>query len=269
VNSEFVNADLRILVGELKPHALLQYAGLSDLVFPELASEASMRAHFYDRQGMGPDNLRAERIDVAKSFDNVYVLGLVFDAELRPAALNLGDVEGCLRTLEPIVNQLYSKQVTKRSDILVMSAGGAPYDATLAGAVEALPAALNALKKDGALIVAAECGGGHGGGQFYDWASEHKEPRYLESRLRHRFSYDGFKASFLARTLLSHRMYLVSTIPDHYIEHVFGVRPSPTVNAALQTAQRAHGSDSSISVIPNASRVITLPVLSVPQKPAS
>jgi nickel-dependent lactate racemase len=122
--------------------------------------------------------------------------------------------------------------------------------------VEAFPTGLNAVKKEGVLIVAAECGDGHGGGQFYEWSAEHKEPRYLESRLRHRFSYDGFKASFLGRILQTHRVYLVSTIPDHYVENVFGMRPAATVNAALQTAQRTHGSDSTISVIPNACRAV-------------
>jgi nickel-dependent lactate racemase len=136
-----------------------------------------------------------------------------------------------------------------------MSVGGTPFDATLARAVETFPAGINVVKRDGVLVVAAECGEGHGGTQFYEWSAEHKEPRYLESRLRHRFSYDGFKASFLERILQTHRVYLVSTIPDHFVENVFGMRPAVTVNAALQTAQRAHGSDSTISVIPNASRV--------------
>jgi nickel-dependent lactate racemase len=182
------------------------------------------------------------------------MLGLALDGESRPTTIKFDETEACLGALEPTVNELYSKQVTKRADILVMSVGGTPFDATLARAVESFPTALNALKKGGALIVAAECGGGHGGGQFYEWSADHKEPRYLDSRLRHRFSYDGFKASYLARILQAHRVYLVSTIPDHYVENVFGMRPAATVNAALQSAQRAHGSDSTISVIPNACR---------------
>jgi nickel-dependent lactate racemase len=183
------------------------------------------------------------------------MLGLVLDAALCPSAIAFDEIDGCLGSLEPIVNEQYSKLITKRADIVVMSAGGAPFDATLARAVETFPAGINAVKKEGVLIVAAECGEGHGGTQFYEWSAERKEPRYLESRLRHRFSYDGFKASFLGRTLQTHRVYLVSTIPDHYVQSVFGMRPAATVNAALQTAQRAHGSESTISVIPNACRV--------------
>ena len=255
LNSEFVKADLRIVIGELRPHQFLRYAGLCDLVFPCLASEPSKRAHLCDGPSSTLDDLHTERLEIAKSFDNLFMLGLTLDAELRPTTVVFDEIERCLGALEPIVNERYSKQITKRADILVMSVGGTPFDATLARAVETFPGGIDVVKRDGVLVVAAECGEGHGGTQFYEWSAEHKEPRYLESRLRHRFSYDGFKASFLERILQTHRVYLVSTIPDHFVENVFGMRPAVTVNAALQTAQRAHGSDSTISVVPNASRV--------------
>jgi nickel-dependent lactate racemase len=106
------------------------------------------------------------------------------------------------------------------------------------------------------LIVAAECPLGHGNTEFHQWCAEHKEARYLEARLRHNFNYQGFKAAFLLRTLENHRIYFVSTIPNHYVENVFGMRAAATVNSALQTAQRSLGSSSKISVIPNASGII-------------
>jgi len=257
VNSDFVKADLRVVIGELRPHQFLGTAGLCDLIFPYLASEASITAHLAGRTASTLADLHKERLEVAKSFDSVFALGLSLNAELQACSVVFDTLEGCLASLERIVSETYVKQITKRADILVMSAGGAPFDSTLDRSVETFPVGLNALKRDGALIVAAECGQGHGGRQFYDWSTEHKEPRYLESRLRHRFSYDGFKASFLGRTLQNHRVYLVSTIPDHYVENVFDMKPAPTVNAALQSAQRTHGSQSTISVVPNACRVTT------------
>jgi nickel-dependent lactate racemase len=114
------------------------------------------------------------------------------------------------------------------------------------------------------LIVAAECEDGHGGEEFYEWSVGGKEARYLEARLRRRMNYNGFKASLLRRTLDTHRVYFVSTIPDHYVENVFKMRASRTINAALQTVQRVQGSNSTVSVIPNASRV--LPKFAEPQK---
>ena len=255
INSEFVKADLRVIIGELRPHQFLGFTGLCDLVFPCLGSDASIAAHYVERPASSPAELHRERIEIAESFENLFALGLGLDVELRASVLVFDMISKSLASLEPIITESCSKQITKRAEILVMSVGGAPFDSTLNRSVDTLPAGLSALKKEGALIIAAECEQGHGGGRFYEWSSEHKEARYLESRLRHQFSYDGFKAAFLGRALQNHRVYLVSTIPDHYVESIFQMKPAPTVNAALQSAQRTHGSDSTITVIPNASRV--------------
>ena len=255
LNSTFTEADLRILLGELKPHHFLGYSGLCDIVFPGLASQESARSQLSSRKQAELSDLYTERVDVANSFENLFAVGFILDAELSPVKIALGDLHDCLRDLAKATQDICLKKVDRTADVLVMSAGGKPWDESLVAAADTLPAATPALKRDGVLILAAECPFGHGNTEFYEWCAEHKEPRYLEARLKHNFSYQGFKAAFLLRILESHRIYLVSTIPDHYVQNVFGMRAAPTVNSALQTAQRSLGSDSTISVIPNATRV--------------
>ncbi len=259
LNSEWVTADLRVVIGELKPHHFLNYTGFSDAVFPGIASEMSVRNHLSNRVNVTVGGLSRERIAIAGSIKNTFGLGLVIGADSGPAQIVMGTVADCVSSLEGLAGKVFSREVAKPADIVVMSPGGAPFDETLLRAVEMFPSGLGALKRNGVLIVAAECGRGHGDTEFYGWTAERKEPRYLDARLRHHFTYDGFKAAFLGRTLQSHRVYLVSTIPDYYVENIFGMKSAHTVNAALQTAQRAQGSDSRISVIPDASRVVTRP----------
>ncbi len=256
LDSEFVDADLRIVIGELKPHHFLKYSGLCDIVFPGLASETSLQSHLSKRPNFTLPDLHRERIEIANSVNNTFALGLVLDADLNLAQILLGTMPDCVTDLEGSVEQVFLKEVAKPADIVVISAGGAPSDESLLRAIETFPAGLAALKRNGVLIVGAECGRGHGDTEFYDWSAERKEPRHLEARLRHRFNYNGFKAAFLGRILESHRIFLVSTIPDYYVENVFGMKAVRTVNAALQTAQRTLGSDCTISVIPDASRII-------------
>lgn len=256
LDSEFVNANLRIVIGEVKPHHFLKYSGLSDIVFPGLTSETSLQSHLSNRPNFALPDLYRERIEIAKSVNNTFALGLVLDADLNPVQILLGTIPECVTNLEESLDKVFSKEVAKPADIMVMSAGGAPSDESLLRAVEIFPAGLAGLKRNGVLIVAAECGRGHGDTEFYDWCAERKEPRYLEARLRSRFNYNGFKAAFLRRTIETHRIYLVSTIPDYYVENVFSMKAAKTVNAALQTVQRTLGSDSTISVIPDASRII-------------
>jgi hypothetical protein len=256
LNAEFLNADLKIIVGELKPHPFLQYSGLCDIVFPGLASENSARDHLTRRTGFSISDLRKERRQITALAGDIFALGFTLDSEGSPLQVTFGSVSDSMLTLGNEMQTASSRDVAKAADIVIMSAGGMPQDESLVEAIETFPVGIAALKRNGALIVAAECGRGHGDTEFYEWCAEKKETRHLETRLRHHFNYNGFKAAFLRRTLGTHRVYLVSTISDYYVENVFGMRAAPTVNAALQTVQRAIGSQSTISVIPDAGRVI-------------
>ncbi len=256
LNSTFAEADMSIVIGELKPHSFLSYCGLSDTIFPGLASQDSVRSHLSDRKGGVVSDLIRERVEIANSFRNLFSLGFVLDANLVPAKISLGPFQTCFEDLKGVVQAVSSVSISRAADVVIVSAGGKPMDESLLTAAEILPTAIPALKKDGVLIVVAECPLGHGDTEFYEWCAERKEPRYLEARLRHNFNYDGFKAVSLLRILERHRIYLVSTMPDHYVETVFGLRAASTVNAALQTVQRSIGSSSTISVIPDASRII-------------
>ena len=254
LNSIFTQAGLKILLGEVRPHHFLGVSGLCDIVCPGLTFESSTKASLSGKL-QGASDIYRDRVEIAKSL-KVLALGFVLDGELEPAKLSFGEITQCLAELRETSERLSTRKVEKAADIVVMSAGGSPIDESLLRSVETLPAALAAVKRGGTIIVAAECAKGHGDEDFYEWSAEHKEPRYLEARLRHKFSYSGFKAAFLLRALEAHRIYLVSTIPDHYVENIFGLRAARTVNSALQSVQRSLGSNSTVSAIPDGSVVL-------------
>jgi len=253
LNSSFVEAELKIVMGEVKPHHFLGYTGPADVIFPGLGAEDSVNSHLFDREGFDVTDAYSERMKVAKAVHNAFALGFVLDVDLNAVGLSLGELPSCMAELKDVAKKMCSTQVEKTADIVVMGTGGLPMDETLMRAVETFPSGLTVAGRNGVLIVAAECSLGHGGTSFYDWCAERKEPRYLESRLRHKFNYAGWKAVFLLRALEAHKIYLVSTIPDHYVEDVFGMRAAKTVNSALQTVERSLGSDSKVSIIPDAS----------------
>lgn len=256
INSLVTGNTLTIAVGELMPHHMLDFSGLSDAIFPGLGSQKSIRDQLVRNKPLDPHDLYKERLQITSALSNVYGLGFVLNSELFPIEVTLGRFGDTVEKLGETVRRAATIQASKSADIVVMSVGGMPYDESLLRTVESFPAGLSVLKRNGALIVAAECSLGHGNTDFYAWSKEHKEARHLEARLRHHFNYYGWKAAYLLRTLNSHRVYLVSTIPDHHVEHTFGLKSAKTMNAALQSAQRALGANASISVIPNASQVI-------------
>ena len=256
LNSLVTENVLTIAVGELRPNHFIGFSGLCDTIFPGLASEKSAYDQLVRSKPLDPHDLYKERLEVTSNLHNVYGLGFVLNSELSPIEVGLGKFDETVGKLSETLRRVATIQASKSADIVVMSVGGMPLDESLLTAVESFPAGLSVLKRNGALIVAAECSLGHGNTDFYAWVKEHKEARHLEARLRHRFNYNGWKAAYLLRVLNSHRVYLVSTIPDHHLEHTFGLKPAKTMNGALQSAQRALGADASISVIPNAGHVI-------------
>ena len=256
INSLVTGNTLTIVVGELRLNHFLGFSGLCDTIFPGLASEKSAQDQLIRSSPMDPHDLIKERLEVASSLQNIYGLGFVLNSELSPIEITLDRLSETVAKLSGTIQRASAIQASRSADIVVMSTGGMPLDESLLTAIESFPPGLSVLKRNGALIVAAECSLGHGDTDFFAWTKEHKEARHLEARLRHRFNYYGWKAAYLLRVLNSHRVYLTSTIPDHHLEHTFGLKPAKTMNAAIQSAQRALGADASISVIPNASQVI-------------
>jgi nickel-dependent lactate racemase len=255
INSIFVEADVKVLVGQLRPHQFLGYAGIYDIPFPGLASNSSFLSQLADRKQIEVANILEERMRIARSIPGLFSLGLVLDAERTLIKMAVSEGVDCVNELKSSLQHCTLKEIEKPADIVIVGAGGTPWDNSLVNAVEIIPVGLGAVKRGGTIIFAAECGKGHGGGAFYSWCAERKEPRHLEARLRHNFNYDGYKAAFLLRTLETHRIHLVSTIPDHYVENIFRMKAARTVNSALQTAQRTLGSDSTIAVIPEGNTI--------------
>jgi len=255
INSLVTANTLSIVVGELRLNHFTGFSGICDTIFPGLASEKSAQDQLIRNRPMDPHELVKERLDVTSSLRNLYCLGFVLNSELAPIEIVLDKFCETVVKLSETIRRVSSIQASRAVDIVVMSSGGMPLDESLLTAIESFPSGLSVLKRNGAMIIAAECSQGHGNTDFYAWAKEQKEARHLEARLRHRFNYYGWKAAYLSRALSSHRIYFVSTIPDHHLEHTFGLKPAKTMNAAVQSAQRLLGNDASISVIPNGSQV--------------
>jgi lactate racemase len=256
INSILMDTPTRIIVGELHPNSALGFSGLSDTIFPELGSEASIQQEISGRKPMTPPDLHKERLNIANKLPHLYALGYVLNEDRSLGRMTFESFQTCINSLEELLREYCTRAVEKLADIVIISAGGTPTDETLLRAVENLPNALSILKRNGAIIFAAECSAGHGNTEFHAWSAEKKEARHLDARLRHAFNLNGWKAACLARAVQNHRVYLISTIPDHHVESAFGLKPAKTVNAALLSAQRALGNDSKISVIPDPTTII-------------
>jgi nickel-dependent lactate racemase len=140
--------------------------------------------------------------------------------------------------------------VDRRADIVVVSSGGFPADVNLYQAHKAVDSALEVVKRGGVIILAAECSEGHGNQVFYDWMVKYKDLKTVEREIKRNFVLGGHKAYYLLKALQSHRIILVSAMPDYYASNVFGLKTAQLVNDALNEAFNIVGKSAKVWVMP-------------------
>jgi len=148
------------------------------------------------------------------------------------------------------IDEIYKVTTEAASDILVVSAGGSPYDNTLVNSLDAIMLNKDLVKKGGTIILVAECIDGYGNEEFLDITTKHGEPKSIKPLLKKEPRIGKFKAYVLKKLLDDFRLCLVSVMPDYYAKSIFKFRTFRTVDDALQSALRVIGKQATITVVP-------------------
>jgi len=143
--------------------------------------------------------------------------------------------------------------------VVIVSAGGHPFDINLYQAYKGVDSALDAVKKGGAIVLVAECPEGHGNEVFYDWMTKFKDVAEMEKEIKKRFLLGGHKAYYLTKALQKVQIILVSVMPDYYAVNVFKLKTARALNDALRNAFDIAGSNAKVWAMPYGN--ITLPIV--------
>jgi nickel-dependent lactate racemase len=148
------------------------------------------------------------------------------------------------------IDEIYKVTTETVSDILVVSAGGSPYDNTLVNSLDAIMLNKDLVKKGGTIILVAECIDGYGNEEFLEITTKHGELKSIKPLLKKEPRIGKFKAYVLKELLDDFRLCLVSVMPDYYAKSIFKFKTFRTVDDALQSALRVIGKQATITVVP-------------------
>jgi len=109
--------------------------------------------------------------------------------------------------------------------------------------VRVLSNAFGAVRKEGTIILVAECSRGIGDQSFLEFSRRFSDKKELVSELRHKFKLGSHVSLFLQDALERHRIQLVSVLPDLYARDSFKLKPSRTASSAIQQSIRAEGKE--------------------------
>lgn len=237
VNRQYHSASLKIAVGETRVDQYTGFAGAHSAIVPGLVSAETLietRKHYIDGKTTPSvielNPVKEDAIEAVKLVGLDYSVNIVTNTEGRIVAVYSGGFE---ETWGRAINSLsgnYEVSVEENADITLVGAGGAPYDQTLYTASLAVKTASSVTKRNGTIILMAECGSGLGAAAFTQLA-----PVKEKSEFKRRYMYGAEALQELKEVLKNHRILLVSALPAYLVESL-GMESARTANEAYAKA---------------------------------
>jgi nickel-dependent lactate racemase len=266
VNKIFAEADLKILAGDINLHYYAGYGGGRKGVLPAVSSSDTIQhnhalmLHPKAKTGVLNENpVNEDMMEAAKIAKVDFILNIVTNSKNELIKAFAGDLEQAFLEGTKLVDEMFKVSIDKRANIVIVSAGGHPFDINLYQASKGIHNALEAVKRKGIIILIAECPEGHGNEVFLDWMEKFDSIKNVEKEIKKNFVLGGHKAYYLMKALQKVTIILVSVIPDCYAMNSFKMRTARAMNDALNDAFELAGKNAKVYVMPHGS--ITLPVM--------
>jgi nickel-dependent lactate racemase len=270
LNRVFAEADVKVLLGDVGFHYYAGYGGGRKSVMPAISCEETIKhnhAMLLDsnaRTGVLDGNPVHEDMTEAARLAKVdFILNVVTNSRGEIVRAFAGDLEQAFLEAVKLVDEMYRVTVDRRADVVVVSPGGYPADLNLYQSYKALDNALEVVKRNGVIVLVAECAEGHGNQVFYDWMARFGDLKQVEREVKRNFVLGGHKAYYLLKALQNHPIILVSSLPDFYASNIFKLKTARAVNDAIGEAFKLAGSQARVWVMPHGG--FTLPNVQSPE----
>ncbi len=263
INKQFMNADLKIVVGVIEPHHFAGFSGGVKTASIGLTSRETIRANH--------SHLLDERSTIASYFDNPlrqdieeigqvigvdFALNAVLNSDHEIVQVFFGEPKEVMLQGMELSKKICQTKLQSPYDLVIASCGGYPKDINLYQAQKAITHACGLLKNAGRLILVAECREGIGSP---GWSRFMNEVISVDD-IPLKFQAEGFnvgphKAFLLFRQLKKIEIILVSRIDPDEVRKYF-IHPAESIEIAWEYVRPTLNADSRIAIMPYAINTI-------------
>ena len=239
LNRAYMDADIRILTGDITLHYYAGFGGGRKSILPGIASRETIRknhALLIDERARTAnieDNpVHLDMSEAASFAPPDFVLNTVADASGDVVAAYAGELNAVFTKGAAVAKELFLHK-TGLFDVLVVSAGGFPKDRNLYQATKAIQNCYQAVVPGGGLILVAECREGIGDDYFEEWMNEYKSYEAAEEAIRTNFVLGGHKAFYMRKVMKRVQLSIVSELdPDMLVR--WGIQSYKSLSAAVE-----------------------------------
>ncbi|NBF41229.1 MAG: nickel-dependent lactate racemase, partial [Spirochaetes bacterium] len=181
VNRRFVEADLRIVIGNIEPHQFMGYSGGVKSAVIGLAGRetintnhammtlpGAMLGHFEDNPA------RQDVEEMGRMLKVDLALNAILNDHKKIVQVIAGEPAEVMRVGMPRVRELYVVEVDEPFDLVIASPGGHPKDINVYQAQKGLAHASLITRAQGEIVLAAACPEGSGSRSYETWVSSRR-----------------------------------------------------------------------------------------------
>jgi lactate racemase len=269
INTDYIQADYRIVVGNIEPH---QFQGFSGGVKSAAIGVAGKKTINYNHAMMTDPNAALGNYDNNPARQDVEEIGQLIGIDFAVnAILNskkqiikvlAGDPVEVMKIAIPQVKDIYQVPVDAPYDLMIVSPGGYPKDINVYQSQKGLAHASLVMKDGGTVILCASCQEGTGSQTYESWVMDDQISSHDDVFTR--FEHEGFqvgphKAFQISRNASRIKVLLVSDMDDDFVRKLL-LHPLPDLQTAVTKALDNLPENVRIGIMPTANT--TIPVLS-------
>ena len=264
-NRRFMEADLRIVVGNIEPHQFMGWSGGMKSAAIGLAGKEMINANHALMSEPGAelghydDNpMRKEVEEIGRMMGVHYALNAILNDHKQIVHALAGDPATVMRAGIPLARRICQVEVAAAFDLLVVSPGGHPKDINVYQGQKALGHASLVVKPGGAIILAMACPEGAGSRAYEAFMADPAMTSYQAVLARYRregYRIGPHKAFQIARDASRVRLMTVSDMPADFARRLL-LNPVGSLDEALALARRDLPPHPRVGVMPVANATI-------------
>jgi nickel-dependent lactate racemase len=263
INRHFIQADLRIVVGNIEPHQFMGFSGGVKSAAIGLAGvetithNHAMMTDGRARLGCFDDNpARQDVEEIGRLIGVHFALNVILNEAKEIVEVAAGEPEAVMRKGIPRVRDLYQVPVPAAFDLVIASPGGYPKDINLYQSQKALAHAALVTREGGTIILVAACPEGTGSRSYEQWMAGMTSYGDVFQRFqREGFRVGPHKAFQIARDAARVRVLLVSRMPSDFVKRLL-LTPAGSLDEALSLALGRLSPGARVGVMPWANATI-------------
>ena len=266
IHKELCNVDHVILTGTIVHHYFSGYGGGRKAILPGCAAMETVRVnHSFmldENAALGRTTGnpcyedQMEGVALFAKGRSLFLFNAILNAKHQFLRMFAGDYIAAHKEACKFVDEVYGCVIPKLADMVIVSCGGYPKDINVYQMQKTMENASCAVRKDGVVILLADCEEGSGSKVLEETFRRLKTPAAIKAELEANFKIGANKAYAITRPIEKARYILVTSLDRQLAKDMLFTGAVDTVEEALEIAKQYVGETPNMILMPEGSLTV-------------